>query len=51
MIVGVRGSKRIVAEVEMARGSVNCEEGRRQGAVPVRLLGEIVRAIAYERRR
>lgn len=37
--------------VEIARGSVDCEEVKRHVAVPVRLLGEIVRVMVYERRR
>lgn len=32
--------------VEMAKGSVSCAEGRRQGVVPARLLGAIVRVMA-----
>lgn len=36
---------------EVASGSVSCKEGRRHGEVAVRLLGEIVSAIAYDSRR
>ena len=50
-MVGVRGRRRRVPTVVRARGRVDCREGSRQGVVPARLLGEIVRAIAYERRR
>lgn len=32
--------------VERARGNVICDEGSRQGIVPVRVLGERVRVIA-----
>lgn len=37
--------------VERARGAVNWDEGRRQGVVPARLLGDIVSVRAYESRR
>lgn len=47
----MRGNKDKVAVVETARGRVSCVEGRRQGVVPVRLLGDMVRVIAYVRRR
>lgn len=50
-MVGVRGSRSRVPIVDRARGRVDCKEGRRHGVVPARLLGEIVRAMAYERRR
>lgn len=40
-----------MAVVEIARGIVVCEEGRRHGVVPAVLLGDIVRVIAYERRK
>ena len=50
-MVGVRGSRSRVPIVERARGRVACNDGRRQGVVPARLFGEMVRAMAYERRR
>ena len=50
-MVGVRGSSSRAPIVDAARGSVDCREGSRQGVVPARLLGETVRAMAYERRR
>lgn len=50
-MAGVKGRRRMVAEVEIARGRLSCGVWKRQGAVPVRLLGNIVRVIAYERRR
>ena len=37
--------------VETASGRVSCVVGSRQGVVPERLFGEIVRVIAYVRRR
>lgn len=43
---GVSGRRQIVAEVEMARGRVTWEGKRRQGVVPARLLGDMVRVIA-----
>lgn len=45
-MAGARGSRRRVAMVEIARGAVNCMEGRRHGAVPAMLLGAMVRVIA-----
>jgi len=42
----VRGSSSRVPAVEMAKGRVIWGEGSRQGAVPVRLLGDAVRVIA-----
>jgi len=50
-MAGVRGRREIVAMVEIARGSVSCVVGSRQGVVPERLFGEIVRVIAYVSRR
>lgn len=43
---GVKGRSRSVARVEMARGSVSWEDCSRQGVVPVKLLGDMVRVIA-----
>lgn len=48
---GVRGSRRVARVVEMARGIVGYDEWRRQGVVPVRLFGDIVRVIVYESRK
>ena len=45
-MAGASGRRQIVAEVEMARGRVSREDGRRQGVVPARLLGDIVRVMA-----
>ena len=45
-MVGVSGRREIVAIVVVARGSVSWEDGRRQGAVPVTLFGDIVSVIA-----
>lgn len=50
-IPGVKGSRRAAAAVAVAVGSVAWGEGSRQGVVPARVLGDIVRVIAYERRR
>ena len=44
--MGVSGRRRIVADVEIARGREDCEEVNRQGAVPMRLFGEAVRVMA-----
>lgn len=49
--MGVRGSSSKVAVVEMARGRVFCDDGKRHGVMPVVLLGDIVKAMAYDRRR
>lgn len=43
---GARGRRVREAEREMAKGSVAWCEGIRQGVVPVKLFGDIVRAIA-----
>lgn len=43
---GVRGRREIVAVVEMAKGRESWEDGNRQGVVPVKLLGNIVKVIA-----
>lgn len=45
-MAGVRGRRQIVIAVEVARGYVSWAEGKRQGAVLVRLLGKVVRDIA-----
>lgn len=45
-IAGVRGSRSVVAEAEAASGRECCVWGRRQGVVPVRLFGDIVRVMA-----
>lgn len=47
----MRGSREMVLIVAVASGRVSCVVGSRQGVVPDRLLGEIVSAIAYVRRR
>lgn len=49
--VGVKGSRRVVSVVEMVKGIVGGDGGRRQGVVPARLFGDIVRVIEYESRR
>ena len=48
---GANGRRRVVAAVETARGRVNWGVENRQGVMPMRLLGNMVRVIAYERRR
>lgn len=48
---GVRGRRDREAVIEMASGRECCEGRSRQGRVPVRLFGAMVRAMAYERRR
>lgn len=50
-MVGVRGRRRMVIAVVVARGRECCVCGRRQGVVPARLLGDIVRVIVYDSRR
>lgn len=45
-MAGVRGRRETVIMVARARGRVSCVDGRRQGVVPVKLLGDIVRVIA-----
>ena len=45
-MVGVRGRRAMVAIVVVARGSVNWEDERRQGAIPVTLFGDIVSVMA-----
>lgn len=42
----MRGKRVRVATRDVARGSVDWRVGRRQGVVPVKLLGDIVRVIA-----
>lgn len=51
MIAGVMGSRRMVIVVAIAKGRVCCKGESRQGAVPVKLFGDIVRVIAYDNRR
>lgn len=46
VMAGVRGRRETVIIVAMATGKVCCVDGSRQGVVPVRLLGDIVRVIA-----
>lgn len=46
VIAGVRGRRARVATRDVATGRVGCREGRRQEAVPLRLLGDMVRVIA-----
>lgn len=48
---GVEGSRRVVSVAEMARGIAGWGGWSRQGAVPTRLFGDIVRAIVYESRK
>ena len=50
-MAGISGRREIAAVAEMARGRVSREEVSRQGALPVKVLGEAVRVIAYESRR
>ena len=45
-MAGVSGRRQIVIEMVTAEGRVDCRDVRRQGVVPVRLLGEIVSVIA-----
>jgi len=40
-----------VATSDVASGSVGCREGRRHEAVAAKLLGDMVRVIAYDKRR
>lgn len=51
IIAGVSGNNERVVMVERAMGIVNCDEGRRHGVVPAKLLGDMVSVIAYESRR
>lgn len=51
IVAGVIGSISIVAVVVRVRGRVDLDRGSRHGSVPVGVLGNIVREIAYERRR
>ena len=48
---GVRGRRARAATSDTEIGRVNWWEVRRQGVVPEKLLGNIVRVTAYERRR
>ncbi len=48
---GVSGKSVRVAIEAIARGSVSWDVGSRQGVVPIRLFGDIVRVIAYDSRR
>lgn len=50
-MVGVSGRSVVVAMIERVSGNVIWDDWRRQGVVPARLLGNIVRAMAYERRK
>ena len=50
-IRGVTGRRPIVAVIATAKVRVGCDRGNRHGVVPVRLLGAMVIAIAYERRK
>ena len=43
---GVKGRRARVATRDVATGRVSWREGRRHAAVPVKLLGDIVRVIA-----
>ena len=51
LIPGVRGRRSIVEEAVIARGRVIWVDGRRQDDVPAGVFGNIVRDMAYERRR
>lgn len=46
MAAGAKGRRARVAIVETASGSVSCSVFSRQGVVPMRWLGEIVREMA-----
>lgn len=46
MTAGVSGRSVRVATRDVAKGRVSCVEGRRQGVVPAKLLGDMVRVIA-----
>lgn len=48
---GERGRRVVDITIDRDRGRVSCLEVNRQGVVPVRLFGAIVRVMAYERRR
>lgn len=50
-MAGVSGRRRVEEDTRMAAGAVGCVVWVRQGRVPVRLFGAIVRAMAYESRR
>lgn len=45
-MAGVRGKRERVAIVEIVKGRVSWDDGRRQGVVPIKLFGEIVRVRA-----
>lgn len=45
-MAGVRGRREVAITAVRARGKVNCVDGSRQGVVPVKLLGDMVRVIA-----
>lgn len=45
-MAGVRGKRETVIMVTMARGKVSCVDGSRQGVVPAKLLGDIVKVMA-----
>lgn len=51
VIAGISGRRRRVPMVNTAVGRVRLGEVRRQGAVPVVLFGNIVKVIAYDKRR
>ena len=40
-----------VATRDVASGRVGCKDGRRHEVVPAKLLGDMVRVIAYDSRR
>lgn len=50
-MVGVSGRSIRVVIIERASGNVIWDDWKRQGVVPAGLLGNIVRDIAYDRRR
>ena len=45
-MAGVSGRSDRVATRDVARGKVSCVEDRRQGVVPAKLFGDMVRVIA-----
>lgn len=44
-MAGVRGRRERAVVVVAARGRISWKEGRRQGVLPVRVLGDMVRVI------
>lgn len=50
-MAGVRGRRRREVVAAIARGRVDWVEGSRHGVIPAVLLGDVVKVIAYDRRR